>query len=396
MSEMSLPKTVSSTMVETYVPRLTLFAGGGSGGHVFPGLAVAVEMESRGWEVDWAGSPDSMEEKLVQRQSMRFHRLSARPVVGRGPVAKIGAVATLLLSAWSARGLMKKNGVEVVLGTGGYVSAPAVLGARLAGIPALILEPNAEAGLANRTLSRWTKEALLAHDSTAEDLRCSVTTSGIPVREEFFAVAPSLPFGAPLRILVLGGSQGARRLNQLLPAALEALPESLGPVVVRHQCGKRHVKATQKAYEAAGFPVIAVEGGGFRPDGPRIQVEVAPFLHDMAAAMAESHLIVSRAGAITLAEICAAGRPSILLPLSLAAGHQYGNAMSLKDAGAAEVVADDQDEDFTVLLSDLLGDRARLDHMASSARALGRDDAAQTIADRLEHWAGPGREADHV
>lgn len=372
------------------MPRVALFSGGGSGGHVFPGLAVALEMESRGWQVEWAGGAESMEEKLVRRKSLKFHRLAARPVMGRGPVAKLGAVMTLLLSAWTACGLLKRIGAEVVLGTGGYVSAPAVLGAKAARVPALILEPNAESGLANRTLSRFCREALLAHDGTAAELRCPSTTTGVPVRDEFFAVAPSLPFGAPLRILVLGGSQGAKRLNELLPAALDALPEELGQVVVRHQCGKRHVNATREAYEQAGFPVITVEGGGFRPDGDRVQVEVVPFLHDMAGAMAESHLIVSRAGAITLAEICAAGRPTVLVPLSLAAGHQMGNALRLKEAGAAEVVTDDGDEQFVGLLTDLVGDRERLERMAAAARGLGRDAAARSIADRLEFWADGG------
>ena len=334
-----------------------------------------------------------MEERLVRRKKLKFHRLAARPVVGRGLLAKVSAVATLLISAASARALIKKIGAEVVLGTGGYVSAPAVLGAKAAGVPALILEPNAEAGLANRTLSRFSREALVAHDATADGLRCESTTTGVPVREDFFAVAPSLPFGAPLRILVLGGSQGAKRLNELLPAALQALPEELGTVVVRHQCGKRHIDATCEAYEAAGFPVSVVEGGGFRPGGERVQVEVVPFLHDMAGAMAESHLIVSRAGAITLAEICAAGRPVVLLPLSLAAGHQMGNALRLQEAGAAEVVAEDGNDVFVDVLKGLLRSRGRLERMASAARRLGRDDAARSIADRLEFWAdGGGRD----
>lgn len=374
------------------VGRVALFSGGGSGGHVFPGLAVAAEMKDRGWQVDWAGSKGSMEEKLVRRNGLRFHSLPAKPLVGRGLLGKAAAVATLLGSAWSARRLVKHLEAQVILGTGGYVSAPAVLGGFLARIPVLLLEPNAEAGFANRMLSRWSREAALAHDSTSDDLSCPTTTTGVPVREEFFAVAPHLPYGHPIKILVLGGSQGAQRLNQVLPNALEQLPEELGQIVVRHQCGKKHTDATRDAYAAEGFPVIEVEGGGFRPEGARIQVEVVSFLHDMAGAMAESHLIVSRAGAITLAEICAAGRPALLAPLSLAAGHQEGNARRLADAGAARMVRDDESPDvFASILRELLEDRDRLDRMAAAARELGRDRAASDIADRLEHWGGGDR-----
>ena len=390
----STPQSVARAQGEPTQPgpkspaRIALFSGGGSGGHVFPGLAVAAELENRGWRVDWAGAEGAMEDKLVRRQGMPFHPLAARPMVGRGLAGKAVAVATLLGSAWSARRLVKRIQAEVVLGTGGYVSAPAVLGGRLARVPVLLLEPNAEAGFANRMLSRWSQEAALAHDATAEDLRCPTTTTGVPVRDEFFAVSPHLPFGAPLRILVLGGSQGAQRLNRTLPEALAKLPQELGQIVVRHQCGKRHTQATSEAYETQGFPVVQVEGGGFRPNGPRIQVEVASFLHDVAGAMAESHLIVSRAGAITLAEICAAGRPVLLVPLSLAAGHQEGNARRLKDAGAAEVLSDqDTPEAYAEMLADLLGNTNRLEKMAAAARRLGRPEAALDIADRLELWA---------
>ena len=372
--------------------KIALFSGGGSGGHVFPGLAVASELENRGWRVDWAGSEGAMEEKLVRRHGLRFHPLTARPMVGKGLASKILAVATLVRSAWTARRLVKNLDARVVLGTGGYVSAPAVLGGRLAGVPALLLEPNAKAGFANRMLSRWSQEATLATPSAANDLRCSSTTTGVPVREEFFAVSPNLPFGAPLRVLVLGGSQGALKVNQMLPKALKRLPEDLGPIVVRHQCGKRHLKTSRQAYEAEGFPVVAVEGGGFRPDGPRIQVEIVSFMHDVAGAMAESHLIVSRSGAITLAEVCAAGRPTLLMPLALAGGHQQSNALGLKASGAAEVVSDDESvETLANALLDLLGNPDRLNSMAAAARELGRADAAAAIADRLEHWAGTER-----
>lgn len=369
--------------------KVALLSGGGSGGHVFPGLAVAGEMRHRGWRVDWAGSPGAMEERLVGREGLTFHGLKARPVVGRGVVGKVSAVATLMTSAWAARGLVKRTGARVVLGTGGYVSAPAVLGARLAGVPSLLLEPNADAGLANRMMSRFAAEALLAHGSTAQGLRCPGTTTGVPVRREFFAVQSQLPPASPLRVLVLGGSQGAGQLNRLMPAALKELPTSVGSVVVRHQCGHKHVEATRQAYVAAGLDVGSAAEG-------LVRVEVVPFLHEMADAMAESHLIVSRAGAITLAEICAAGRPSLLLPLTLAAGHQRANAERLQEAGAAQVFLERDgmkagETGFGPRLGALLSDSDGLASMAAAARALGRADSAQVIADRLEHWSGEAR-----
>ncbi|MCG8459940.1 MAG: UDP-N-acetylglucosamine--N-acetylmuramyl-(pentapeptide) pyrophosphoryl-undecaprenol N-acetylglucosamine transferase [Holophagales bacterium] len=377
-----------------------LVTGGGSGGHVFPGLAVAHELESRGWRVSWAGGRKGMERRLVTDRGLEYHALEARPLLGRGAVQKGMALANLAVSACRARGLLRRLGAQVVLGTGGFVSAPAAVGARFAGVPLLLLEPNAEPGLANRMLSRLAAEAAIAHDATAARLRCPSKVTGVPVRAEFFAVDPELPPMPPLRILVLGGSQGARQLNELLPAALAGLPDSLGHVEVLHQAGERHLDATAAAYATAG-PRVAVAsespgGGESRQGGPAtIEVRPTPFLDDVAAAMAESHLVVSRAGAITLAELCAAGRPSLLVPLAIAGGHQRSNAESLARAGAAAVLptAAEADE-LGRMLAALLGDRQELAAMAARARSLGRADAAGAIADRVEHWnraPAPGR-----
>ena len=368
-----------------------LIAGGGTGGHVFPGLAVVRELAQRGWQVSWAGAASSMEEKLCRKNGVEFYDLPARPLLGRGPVGQAKALWTLGHSALGARKIVRRLGAEVVLGTGGYVSASAVLGGWLAEVPVLLLEPNAEAGLANRWLSRFAAEAFLAFAGETR-LRCPAIVTGIPVRPEFFDIAPQLPFGSPLRILVLGGSQGARQLNELLPAALALLPESLGRVVVRHQTGGRHQEAVKKNYEDQGLPVIPVDGGGWRPDGPRIQVETPAFIQQVAAAMAESHLVVSRAGAITLAELCAAGRPSLLLPLEAAGGHQKRNAERLVGAGAASIVGGEiSAAELAAQLANLLKDRDQLTAMADAARGLGRADAVAQIADRIEYWAASRR-----
>ena len=386
--------------------RLALVAGGGSGGHVFPGLAVARELKDRGWRVGWIGRPktreaESIESRIVGRESrVEFHGLPALPLVGKGMFDRARGAAVLATSTLRARALVRRLGAQVVLGTGGYASVPAVLGAKLAGVPTLLLEPNAEAGAANRLLSRWAAEALVAHDVTARGLRCPSTTTGVPVRSEFFDVATSLPFGEPLRLLVLGGSQGAQSVNEALPAAVALLRKGSldAPLFVRHQAGAQHVERARKLWKDAGIEPSR-PGAGWQPDGAasaqnNLQVEVTPFLSDVAGAMSESHLILSRAGAITLAEICAAGRPSLLLPLALAGGHQEANAHRLKDAGAAQVLVQGSQSgganqaafqtSLSMALGTLLADRKRLDAMAGSARRLGRRDAAGAIADRLE------------
>ncbi len=359
-----------------------LLAGGGSGGHVFPGLAIAEELERRGWRVSWAGSGRGLEARLVGARQIPFHALPARPVVGQGLAGKLRAAATLARSAWSARSLVRRLSTRVVVGTGGYVSAPAVVGARLASRPAFLLEPNAEAGMANRWLSRWANEAAVAFDATRAQLACPAHTTGVPVREAFFHTDRELSVGPPWRLLVLGGSQGARQINQLIPDALSLLAASFGELVVCHQTGDGHVEPTREAYRAAGLRAMEDAEDA---ESASARFEVVSFLDDMAAAMARSHLVISRAGAITLAEICATGRPSVLLPLVLAGGHQAGNAQRLADHGAAEVVPPDATaEDLVHLLEGLLADGGRLRGMAEAAGLLARAGAAQRIADRLE------------
>ena len=367
---------------------LALFSGGGSGGHVFPGLAVADELGRRGWRVGWAGSERGIEGRLVRERGVDFHPLPARPLVGQGLLGKARSAWTLLGSAWRARSLVRRLDAKVVVGTGGYVSAPAVLGGRLARRPVLLVEPNADVGFANRWLSRLAAEAAVAHDVTGPQLACRSTVSGVPIREVFHQIEPELPEVEPLRLLVLGGSQGARQINELLPPALAALGRRGLAITVTHQAGEKNLDATRQAYAAAQLPV------GEQTEG--VQVDVVPFLDDVAGAMAASHLVVSRAGAITLAEICAAGRPSLLVPLSLAGAHQVGNARRLETAGAARMLATDATaEDLEALLGDLLADRSTLDAMARSARQLGRPDAAAAIADRVEALGcrQPGRAA---
>lgn len=356
--------------------RHALLAGGGSGGHVFPGLAVAEELQVRGWEVSFAGLPGGLEERLVGERQLPFHPLAARPLVGRGVLGKAKALGTLAASAFAAKKLVRLLRADVVVGTGGYVSAPAVLGARLAGKPVLLLEPNARPGVANRWLSRWATGAAVAFRAALQDLKCPTWVTGVPVRPEFFRVDPELPSSTAPRLLVLGGSQGARQLNETLPRAARILLESMPALRIVHQAGGRNLDAALAAYAEVGL-------------GPP-QVEVVPFLDDVASAMERSHLLVSRAGAITVAEICAAGRPSVLVPLAIAQGHQVDNARVLVAAGAAEMLTSDEldAEALAARLAELLADPERLAGMAEAARSLANPDAVAEIADRLEDLAG--------
>jgi UDP-N-acetylglucosamine--N-acetylmuramyl-(pentapeptide) pyrophosphoryl-undecaprenol N-acetylglucosamine transferase len=387
--------------------RHALLAGGGTGGHVFPALAVAEELLARGWRVSYAGSPSGLEARLVPERGIAFHGLPARPLLGRGPLAQALALATLARSAVVAAALIRRVGATVVLGTGGYVSAPAVVGGRLAGRPVLLLEPNARAGTANRWLSRCATEAAVGYAETARGLRCPATVTGVPVRAAFFAVPempdmPGMPeafgesapaggaaapsgAGAAPRLLVLGGSQGARQLNRALPAAAALLLAAVPELRIVHQAGARHVDETRAAYASAVAAGAAGAAGAAAE-----QVEVVPFLADVAAAMAASHLLVSRAGAITVAEICAAGRAALLAPLAIAAGHQQDNARLLAAAGGALVltVADLEPGPLGARLHALLTDGERLAAMGRAARALARPDAAAAIAGRLEALAG--------
>ncbi len=356
-------------------PLHVLLAGGGSGGHVFPALAIGEALAARGWRVSFVGTANGMEARLVPARGVEFHALPAMPMVGRGGFGKLRGGVTLVRSAVAARSLVRRLGAEVVVGTGGYVSAPAVLGARLAGRPAILVEPNARAGVANRFLSRFARGAALGVAGAARDLRCPSVVTGVPLRREFARAAEPLPMGS--RVLVLGGSQGARRLNELLPAALASAAARIPGLEVVHQAGERWIDAARTAYERAG--VVA---------------EVVPFIDDVARAMAEASLIVSRSGANTLAEIACAGRPALLLPLAAAGAHQLDNARAFAAAGAADVFTDGPASELLVdLLVGLLGDRPRLERLASAARGLAKPEAAAAVAELVERAvsaAAPG------
>lgn len=353
-----------------------LVAGGGSGGHVFPALAVAEILAGKGWRLSWLGRAEGMEKNLVQRNGLDYYGLPAMPVVGRSTVQRAAALAQAVLSSLRARRLIRRLRVGAVLGTGGYASVPGVLGARLARRPVVLLEPNAIPGFANRCLSRWSSVAAVATAQAGECLHCRSVTTGVPVRSEFSACAESPATTGPLHVLILGGSQGARQLNQLLPSALERLAPNPAGIRVTHQVGVDLLEQARETYREHSLKDI--------------EVQLVSFLEDMAGTMAAAHLVVSRAGAVTLAEICAVGRAALLLPLSLAGSHQFANAARLVETGGAEMLSPTQVT--APMLADRMGsllrDRQRLMDMGRALRGLARPEAAAKVAALVEEATG--------
>jgi UDP-N-acetylglucosamine--N-acetylmuramyl-(pentapeptide) pyrophosphoryl-undecaprenol N-acetylglucosamine transferase len=335
---------------------------------VFPALAVGAELERRGWRVSYTGTATGMEAGIAASRGLEFHPLEASALAGRSLFARAAAIAVLARSSVRARKLVRRLDARVVVATGGYACAAAAIGAFLARRPVVLVEPNAQAGLANRALSRIAAAAAVAWPQAAKALACPTRETGVPVRREFFSTPAEPPTAPPWRLLVLGGSQGATALNEAVPSALDRLRRDRGLAIsVVHQAGRGKEKATLVAYAASG-----------------IDARVVSFLDDVPGEMAASHLVLSRAGAVTLAEICAAGRAAVLFPLALAAGHQLENAKALERAGAAAVVEGPiAAEALAATLARLL-DPMLVVGMGRAARTMARPRAAESIADLVE------------
>jgi UDP-N-acetylglucosamine--N-acetylmuramyl-(pentapeptide) pyrophosphoryl-undecaprenol N-acetylglucosamine transferase len=340
-----------------------LIMAGGTGGHIFPGLAVAEQMRAAGWDVVWMGARGGMEERLVPRHGYRTAWIRARAARGKGLVQKLLLPANLLYSFWESARHIRRLKPSVVLGLGGYVAFPGGMMASLLDRPLALHEQNAIAGLANRVLAQVSDKVMVAFPDALK----GAEWTGNPVRAGIAAMAPpEVRFrgrDGPLRLLVVGGSLGAQALNEALPKALALLPER--PRVV-HQAGEKHLDALQKNYAEAG-----------------VAGELVAFIDDMARRYAEADLVVCRAGAVTIAELSAGGMASILVPFPHAVDdHQTANAKFLADHGAAILI---QQRDLSAdRLAQLIGSlgRPKLLEMARKARALGKPDAAQIVARR--------------
>ncbi len=363
--------------VPTHRPSV-VFSGGGTGGHVFPGLAVAEELRRLGWRTAWIGRGRSLEERLVAAAGLEFRALPARAFVDRGALARAIALGVLACSTLRAAVLLRRLRAAVVFATGGFACAPAALAARLNGSGLYLLEPNARSGAANRLLSRFATEAGTAFESAAKQLACEARLVGVPVRRAFHRVGEPRLQTDCTRLLVLGGSQGSDALNRELPGLFARVARRTA-IDVTHQSGPSGVDDTRDRYLELATPSF--------------QATIEGFIEDTAGAMAAHDLIVSRAGAVTVAEVAAAGRPAIYVPLPLAAGHQRGNAQAMVDAGAAILVEQDdlRGEEAVERCEELIADRDRLSSMARAARAHGGGDAARAVAERVCAIAGASR-----
>lgn len=344
-----------------------LIMAGGTGGHIFPGLAVADEMRAAGWDVVWMGARGGMEERLVPPRGHRTAWIRARAARGKGLLQKLLLPANLLFSFWESALHLRRVRPDVVLGLGGYVAFPGGMMASLFNRPLALHEQNAIAGLANRVLATVSDKVMVAFPGALKG-----EWTGNPVRADIAAIpAPEERFrerGGPLRILVVGGSLGAQALNEAMPKAIALLEEQ--PAVV-HQSGEKHLDTLRRHYAEAGA-----------------RGELVAFIDDMARRYAEADLVICRAGAVTVAELSAGGMASILVPFPFAVDdHQTANARFLADAGAALLLPQNEltAEKLATLIRAL--DRPRLLQMARKARALGKPDAARVVAQRCMEMA---------
>ena len=353
-----------------------LVMAGGTGGHVYPALAVAQALQRQSREVVWLGTQRGLESRLIPAAGIDIVWLSIGGLRGKGLLALIAAPFRLTLALLQALLAVMRHQPAAVLGMGGFVSGPGGLAAWLMRKPLLIHEQNAVAGLTNRLLARLARVVLQAFPGSFP-AGINAQTVGNPVREDIAALPQPVTRYArhegPLRLLVLGGSQGALALNLVVPAALALLPVAIRPVV-RHQAGERTIDAARTAYDESS-----------------VDAELMPFIEDMAEAYAWADLVVCRAGALTVAELSAAGLPAIFVPFPAAVDdHQTVNAQPLADAGAAAIMAE---QDMTgpslaELLTEWLGSRDELCRRAVKAREQANPDALERITGLCLELAG--------
>ena len=344
-----------------------LLAGGGTGGHLFPAIALAEQLryEEPMSEVLFVGTEKGLEARLLPELDWPLRTIDMSGWAGLGLVAKLKVLGKLVQSLFASRDILREFAPDVVVGVGGYASVPVLLAAKTLGIPYLVHEQNAWPGLANRLLGNWARRVCLSFaDADRAFHRSATVLTGNPVRSGM-EDCPGLDNNG-LCLLVFGGSQGARAINRVLVAALPQLSAWRGTLKIVHQTGERDHAETEQAYKSAGWA----------------DAEVVPFINDMAAAYRQATLVVCRAGATTLAELTVCGRPAILIPFPHSAGgHQVVNAQAMATKGAALMMleADLTAERLAQLIGGLLHDRVSLLSMAAAARGLARRGAAARL-----------------
>lgn len=351
--------------------RVTIMAGG-TGGHVFPALAVAHELAGRGWQVSWLGTADSFESRVVPAAGFELDTIAAFRLRGQGLADRLLAPWRLLRAMRQAWRVLRLRRPQVVLGMGGFVTGPGGLVSRLLRVPLVIHEQNAIPGLTNRWLARIASRVLEAFPGSFP-AAIGAQATGNPIRDAIAALPEpaAVDAGRPVHLLILGGSLGAQALNEHVPAVLGGLPTDLRPEV-RHQAGRGKADVTRAAYRDAS-----------------VTAQVSDFIDDMAGAYTWADLVVCRAGALTVTELMAAGVASVLVPFPFAVDdHQTVNARFLTDASAACLLPQERlDAELPGLLQELLRDRSRLHGMGLRAYRLARRDAAARVATVCEELA---------
>ena len=348
-----------------------LIAGGGTGGHVFPAIAIAREWMSRGTEreVVLVGTQRGIEMKLVPQAGLPLETLRAAGLKGKGGLTLVKNFATLAPGMLDAFAILRKHKPVAAFGVGGYAAGPVMLATWLGGIPNVIFEPNAEPGFTNKVLVKLSKRIATGYEVTAKALGSKAVVTGNPVRAEFFDIAPRKP-EKPFRLLITGGSQGALPINRAFVDAMDLLAARKDELSVVHQTGERDYNAVRTAYARREF-----------------RAEVVPFLGNMSERFAWADLIVCRAGAITAAEVAAAGRAAVFIPFGRATdSHQLRNAQEMVNANAGRLIAEPEltagrlaSEIFS-----LLDHSGEVELLASRARALAKPNAARDIVDLVE------------
>jgi UDP-N-acetylglucosamine--N-acetylmuramyl-(pentapeptide) pyrophosphoryl-undecaprenol N-acetylglucosamine transferase len=347
-----------------------IVAGGGTGGHFFPGLAVAQALValSPNASVLFVGGARGIEARLAPRYGFPFRALPASGFAGVGPLKRLAALLRVPVALAKSAGLVFRVKPHAVLGVGGYASVPMGLAAGLLGVPLVLLEQNAFAGLANRLLARFAVLVVVAFPQAAAAFGAKGQPWGNPVREELFRVPPETHGEGPFKLLVFGGSRGAHAINEALASAAPSLAAFPGGVEILHQTGEEDLDRVREAYAAAG-----------------VAARVEPFIHDMDEAFAWCHAAVCRAGATTCAELAAVSRPALLVPFPQSAGgHQMANARGMESLGAALCM--DQESLTTESLTErlaVLADPAARRAMAGALKHLAHPDAASRTAGAL-------------
>ena len=369
-----------------------LIAGGGTGGHVFPALAVAREWLRRGTEAENSssssgersvvivGTERGLEAKLVPQAGLPLELIRVAGLKGIGGTKFLRNLAQLPAGLWDSERIIQRHKFSAAFGVGGYASGPMMLLAAMHAIPSVVFEPNVEPGFTNRVLANMATRVAVAHSETAEKLGGKAVVTGCPIRNEFFRIGPK-QHGRPFRVLITGGSRGAAPINRAVMDSLDALSARKSQLFIVHQTGERDYNAVLSAYERREFPA-----------------EVLPFIENMAERFAQADLIVCRSGAITVAEVSAAGRAAIFIPFGASTdAHQTRNAEAMQNAGAARLLPQGEltPARLTSEIFSLLDQPQRLAEMETRARALARPRAVEDIVDLLEEVAtgAPGTDA---